>query len=406
MPLWCTSSDEPQISPNGIPQPHHRIVRIPPGESVVLNSAERAPYVLMLEVLHTDLDFNPVKRSNKDVLKKIITKELEKKGSSQRLATFNPGLTRDDSLPEPGSQPDGSTIPNETSLDLSGLPTIGEGIPMTPASPTLPSEPDEEIDLVEQLYGTDEAFRAKGTNLSESIVLPPAPKNRDLDIATWSRGTATLPNTPVIGTPQTPGFSGPFPGAEAVPATAVSHGENVLSLEEYSERMRTAAVMLAQLNASMTYETVSSSPIVGPGQSPNPASSRWFSTSKDPETSPGGVAEPKGPLHPSLGGSHVARQGTPTVRRKLSPVEAGAIRERIMKEMLALEEERMDRMRENREADRPVRIGTLREGGKTAEDENIIRRELNKADPSAVVFRESWAAKKVASIFAKAGACR
>jgi len=34
-------------------------------------------------------------------------------------------------------------------------------------------------------------------------------------------------------------------------------------------------------------------------------------------------------------------------------------------------------------------------GENSVEDEGIIRRELNKVDPSAVVFSESWAAKKV-----------
>jgi phosphatidylinositol 4-kinase len=66
-----------------------------------------------------------------------------------------------------------------------------------------------------------------------------------------------------------------------------------------------------------------------------------------------------------------------------------------MKEMMDLEEERMERMKENREDRGVIRIGDLSGGMKTAEDEGIIRRELNKADPSAVVFSESWAAKKV-----------
>lgn len=82
---------------------------------------------------------------------------------------------------------------------------------------------------------------------------------------------------------------------------------------------------------------------------------------------------------------------------KLQPAEAAAIRDRIMKEMLALEEERMERMLENKDGE-----GGSGSGGggmiggavNTAEDEGIIRRELNKVDPSAVVFSESWAAKK------------
>ena len=84
MPMWCTSTDTPTGS-RGIPQPHHRIVRIPPGESVVLNSAERAPYLLLIEILHDDLDFDPVKRNNKEILKKIVLKEVEKEDEDEPL---------------------------------------------------------------------------------------------------------------------------------------------------------------------------------------------------------------------------------------------------------------------------------------------------------------------------------
>ena len=62
---------------------------------------------------------------------------------------------------------------------------------------------------------------------------------------------------------------------------------------------------------------------------------------------------------------------------------------------MALEEERMQRMRENRVGEGMLKVGDMGASMKTAEDENIIRRELSKADPSAVVVGESWAAKKV-----------
>ena len=59
---------------------------------------------------------------------------------------------------------------------------------------------------------------------------------------------------------------------------------------------------------------------------------------------------------------------------------------------------RFARMREG-----GVGEGVLRLGGgesvKSVEDERIIRRELSKADPSAVVFSESWAAKKVGRVY-------
>ena len=72
MPLWCTGYDSHPDSASSRAKPHHRIVRVPPGESVVLNSAERAPYLLILEILHGDLDFEPDKRGNKELLKKKL----------------------------------------------------------------------------------------------------------------------------------------------------------------------------------------------------------------------------------------------------------------------------------------------------------------------------------------------
>jgi len=64
-----------------------------------------------------------------------------------------------------------------------------------------------------------------------------------------------------------------------------------------------------------------------------------------------------------------------------------------MKEMMSLEDERMQRMSEAEGED----VGLGMSGGpsrKTAEDETIVRRELNKSDPSAPVFKEAWATKK------------
>lgn len=81
-------------------------------------------------------------------------------------------------------------------------------------------------------------------------------------------------------------------------------------------------------------------------------------------------------------------------RMRLPRAEASAIRDRIMKEMLSLEEERMERMKGS-EGDIMIRNSIISGSSKSAEDEGIIRRELNKVDPSAVVFSESWATKKV-----------
>ena len=81
-------------------------------------------------------------------------------------------------------------------------------------------------------------------------------------------------------------------------------------------------------------------------------------------------------------------------RVKLPRAEAAVIRDRIMNEMLALEEERMERMKGSG-SEAMISNSDIRGAMKSAEDEDIIRQELNKVDPSAVVFSESWGAKKV-----------
>ena len=64
-----------------------------------------------------------------------------------------------------------------------------------------------------------------------------------------------------------------------------------------------------------------------------------------------------------------------------------------MEEMMSLEEQRMQRMKEGGSSGGMLKLGM--DSSNSAEDENIIREELNKADPSAVVFSESWTNKKV-----------
>ncbi|KAI0934139.1 hypothetical protein AcV5_006082 [Taiwanofungus camphoratus] len=404
MPMWCLSSDTP-IPPQGIPQPHHRIVRIPPGESVVLNSAERAPYLLIIEILHGDLDFDPAKRSNKEILKKIILKEAEREGSSKDLVPFisNTSTQRQSAtIPEPVIGMEATLSTGSADLDDEPL-VVATTFPSV--SPSPPLDDDEEIDLVEQLYGADESLRSREVDLSDSVVLPPPPKNKELDMARWSR-SSSMPQTPVLGNevfvPQTPSqnASVPTPTVQDSPNYNSQHHESngsqgsvsgtprLLSLDEYSERMRTAAVMLAQLNANLVREPTTA--VTAPDLSPLPGPLRWL---------PGTSWLAGSPIltGTSGGDDHASGSSTPVpvpMRMRLQPSEATAIRERIMSEMILLEEERMARMRENSASENTLRIGLGDGSAKTAEDEGIIRRELSKADPSAVVFSESWAAKK------------
>jgi len=387
------SSDAPQ-GPDGIPQAHHRIVRIPPGESVVLNSAERAPYLLVLEILHGDLDFSVTKRSNKEVLRKIAVKESERKGASKDIVAFN---ATSNTTPTVAAEKAKSQDPkgygvsrSEAILDTSNeqppQPVLGIVVPPTTLTSTIPPPEggDEEMDLVEQLYGPNESIRSRPMDLSESVVRPPAPKNKDLDLVAWSRSSST-PTTPLpvdlashnIDIMPT-SLQSSFPQSpDLLKSSTTNSGD--LTLDDYSERMRTAAVMLAQLNANLVRETAHAS------DSSSQPPRRWLSGP------PAEGAESSGSNFASV------PEHQPSKRLRLQYAEARAIRERIMKEMMSLEEQRMQRMKEGGSSSGILKFGMG--SSNSAEDESIIRKELNKADPSAVVFSESWANKKVRSEF-------
>ncbi|KAG8912637.1 Phosphatidylinositol 4-kinase pik1alpha (PI4-kinase)(PtdIns-4-kinase) [Tulasnella sp. 408] len=393
MPMWCTASDSPKS------HGHHRIVRIPPGESVVLNSAERAPYLLIMEVLDNDLDFDPAKRPNRDLLTKIVTEaetpsKSGNKGSLGRAPSFRRGARRPPENSAPISGPevvlspvDGTAGDAATNAEQEA-PVIGDVIPPTPHEPSL--ELDEEMDLVEQIYGVN--IKTQEADLSESIVLPPKPKNKMLEMKTWAASSPASPS----------GTNSGRVSSDVSPDGAQEHGRfssasQDLTMDEYSERMRTAASMLAQLNANLVKEPVTTiqppEALSGSGDAATPAPAargtgplRWL---------PG-----KGWILGAVAGAYSSRASDPgnpsaplQMKMKLQPAEVAAITERIMQEMLSLEEERMQRMQET--VDGPsLPLARDTPGGKTAEDESIVRRELNKADPSAAVFRESWAAKK------------
>jgi len=245
--MWCTSTDS--IDQRGLPHPHHRVVRIPPGESVVLNSAERAPYLLLMEILTDDLDFDPSKRGNKDILRKVISKDEDPRTRSQ-LGFDTPTTARPFDLDAAIKTPLGNTMPY-----MSDAPASASS--MTSAL----ADEDEEVDLVEQLFGDDEQpLKSRILDIDESIVLPPTPKNRELDMATWSRSSPAITPSPSLDpTLRTPPqlhsrtlstrSTTEYNSRSQTPDTP--DNQKALSLDEYSERMRTAAIMLAQLNSDL-----------------------------------------------------------------------------------------------------------------------------------------------------------
>jgi hypothetical protein len=425
MPLWCAadhSHEEGGETPAGAPlkaradrpsgtriKAHSRVVRISPGDSVVLNSAERAPFLLHVEILDGDLDFDPSRRENRELLKKIVVQEDLKRRKKENGGTVPLNLEGFGSpMPEVVSPPIPVIQAEDSGIDHR---EVAKRKPATLPINRREAKPDEmeEMDLVEQLYGAKLSVRDAVSNLAEIIPLPNAPKNKQLDLAAWeagqsSRKSSISPTTPILAgqLPDSPSDNlrslVPSPGyvngksqletptisqpPTPIPFSPSHEGSNVsprpiISLEDYSERMRTAAVMLAQLHASQV-------PAIP--ENPNTSGSRrWI-----PGTGWITGSASSTPMQPqvSMGGGLDQAPTSAGGKLKLAAAQAAAIRDRIMEEMMALEEERVERMTDRPEGVEVVEGGVGGDGkdgrgeGQTAEDERIVRRELNKADPS------------------------
>ncbi|KAI8949946.1 phosphatidylinositol 3 [Xylaria longipes] len=58
---------------------HHRIVRVNPAEATVLNSAEKVPFLLMIEILRDDFTFDPNSVDNQRLLSTLISEQSNRK---------------------------------------------------------------------------------------------------------------------------------------------------------------------------------------------------------------------------------------------------------------------------------------------------------------------------------------
>lgn len=282
IPLWCPATAE---KPH-----HHRVVRISPSDAVVLNSAERAPYLLMIEVLDDELTFDDDYSSTLYRMRRLMKHKKKK--------------------------------------------TIGS--PASKAAPTSPrSTEDDAIDISE--CGSSVGSPYPRTSLSQEIIRSPS--------AAVADGL---------------GISGTEDANEGAGDNS-SERRNSKSLGEYAERMRTAAIMLAQLQQNV--QTAS----------PTPGSGRAASAK--------------------------SRQDTEEIRQ------------RIIKEMMALEEARMAKMKSEGVSSGVDGGEGEAVGGDMIQDEQLVAWVVNKDDPSgkcqvlmiiigtltellAAVFFENWETKK------------
>lgn len=83
------------------PVKQHKLLRICPGEAVLLNSAERVPYLLLVEYLRNEFDFDPHSAANKP----LLSEEIDRRHIFDTLSTnyFQnpPELEDEDSSSDP-----------------------------------------------------------------------------------------------------------------------------------------------------------------------------------------------------------------------------------------------------------------------------------------------------------------
>ncbi|ATY67128.1 phosphatidylinositol 4-kinase PIK1a [Cordyceps militaris] len=91
---------------------HHRIVRLNPAEATVLNSAEKVPYLLMVEVLREDFTFDPETPDNQRLLPELFGV----RGNSKRLFDLSSELPKSAQV----------TPPPEPAVDSVFEPTSGD----------------------------------------------------------------------------------------------------------------------------------------------------------------------------------------------------------------------------------------------------------------------------------------
>ncbi|OAA53421.1 phosphatidylinositol 4-kinase PIK1a [Cordyceps fumosorosea ARSEF 2679] len=192
---------------------HHRIVRLNPAEATVLNSAEKVPYLLMVEVLREDFTFDPDTPDNQRLLPELFGV----RGNSKRLFDLSSELPK-------SAQ---ATPPPEPAVDSVFEPTSGD----------LSSS-----NLIKSL---DEESQPRATPK------PPQPYGNQRT----SSGATTSTTTLDAATPRTSGASrsrSSSPGSRRKMTLQMNRNASTdqPDFSALATHMRTASQMLAQLDAT------------------------------------------------------------------------------------------------------------------------------------------------------------
>ncbi|KAI8836532.1 kinase-like domain-containing protein [Chytriomyces cf. hyalinus JEL632] len=321
IPLWCHGGSHDKH--------HHWIVRVPQGDGVTLNSADRVPYLLIVEIVdHLEDAVSDEFEDEPDVMSEPETAISKLKRESSALTSRASSLSL--------NNPDASTNSEENAEYYKSV--INRRNHMSPTQSTPPSSIGQPV-------------ASSSSNLSQP------------------------------GTPKRPHSRAMSTGSLLAATSAV---------DEYTQKMRTAAVMLAQL-----YQQQAAAAGSPAGSTPGSPSNMRLKHGGE-----GGA-----------GNSTAAGVGGGSGGMK---VDFEAIRHKLVQEMTVLEEKRLKALEEQRAAEAAAGNSSLQRSASdstnvlpgvagTVQDEALpegIEAKLiaaqvtkDKDDPSAAVFKESWDAK-------------
>ncbi|KAL7626224.1 Phosphatidylinositol 4-kinase pik1alpha (PI4-kinase)(PtdIns-4-kinase) [Parahypoxylon ruwenzoriense] len=194
---------------------HHRIVRINPAEATVLNSAEKVPYLLMLEILRDDFTFDPSSGENQRLLSNLVAEQ----GTRKRLFDLS------DSQGTHSAEREAE--PMVEKIDSVFEPTSGD----LGTSPMLKPYDDEE-----------EVFNRRGTKQ------PIHQRSLPNGVANASAPPDLTP--PRTSAASTSGSSSPGPLRRLTLPNHRNTSNDQMDFSALATHMRTASQMLAQLEAT------------------------------------------------------------------------------------------------------------------------------------------------------------
>ncbi|OMP83572.1 Phosphatidylinositol 4-kinase PIK1alpha [Diplodia seriata] len=202
---------------------HHRIVRLNPAEATSLNSAERVPYLLMVEVLREDFDFDPDTEANQT----LLTRLLAEKGINKRRLFDLSDSSRQAIIPDKPPDPGVDSVFEPTDGDLGSKDLLIK-------------------DPAEEELANGMAKTALAGNGYSSVRINPARSSSGAHTLS-SVGTASTPRSSDMETSRT---SSPVPRKMTLPMPNRAQGPDQPDFSALATHMRTAAQMLAQLEAS------------------------------------------------------------------------------------------------------------------------------------------------------------